>query len=265
MQSNSQQSLIDEVISIPDWSTGRTWVPPGDVAPPRLDIGAQPHTVFVVGDNPTESDTIRDVLEEESYLVECFKDGTAFLRSPHLGKHGCLIVVADERSSSGIALLERLKASGIDLPVIVLANSGNVAMAVAAMKAGAVDFLAKPYKSEALLSAVISALQQTEAVFTLADFRKLAAQRVASLTARQREILDLVVAGHPSKNIAADLGISQRTVENHRAAIGRKTGSRSLSALIQTALSAGCGGPAGLGRPLQLSQIPLPGSGSPLH
>jgi two-component system CheB/CheR fusion protein len=109
-------------------------------------------------------------------------------------------------------------------------------MAVQAMKAGAVDFVEKPFKSQLLLGTVAAALKQAEAVIGRLDYRKDAARRVSSLTKRQHEILDLVVAGHPTKNIAADLHISQRTVDNHRAAIARKTCSKSLPALIQTAV-----------------------------
>jgi two-component system CheB/CheR fusion protein len=107
-------------------------------------------------------------------------------------------------------------------------------MAVKAMKAGAVDFIEKPD----LLARIQRALDQTRDTAALSKFRQTAATCVASLTSRQRQILDLVLAGHPSKNIAADLGISQRTVDNHRAAIMKKTGSRSLPALIRTAIAA---------------------------
>jgi two-component system CheB/CheR fusion protein len=111
-------------------------------------------------------------------------------------------------------------------------------MAVQAMKAGAVDFIEKPVGPEELLASVKRALDQTRDTATLSARRDKAALSVASLTTRQRQILDLVLAGHPSKNIAADLGISQRTVDNHRAAIMKKTGSKSLPALIRTALAA---------------------------
>jgi two-component system CheB/CheR fusion protein len=106
------------------------------------------------------------------------------------------------------------------------------------MKAGAVDFIEKPVGHDDLLASVERALDQTRDAATLSASRELAATSVASLTTRQRQILDLVLAGHPSKNIAADLGISQRTVDNHRAAIMKKTGSKSVPALVRTALAA---------------------------
>jgi two-component system, chemotaxis family, CheB/CheR fusion protein len=139
---------------------------------------------------------------------------------------------------SGVELIERLKAKGYQLPTIVITGSGAVPIAVQAMKAGAVDFVEKPVGHEDLLASVKRALDETRDTAKLSECQEKAALRVASLTARQRQILDLVLAGHPSKNIAADLGISQRTVDNHRAAIMRKTGSKSLPALIRTALAA---------------------------
>jgi two-component system CheB/CheR fusion protein len=137
-----------------------------------------------------------------------------------------------------VQLIERLKAEGHQLPAIVITGSGAVPMAVQAMKAGAVDFIEKPVGHAELLASVKRALDQTRDTATLSVCREKAALRIASLTTRQRQILDLVLAGHPSKNIAADLGISQRTVDNHRAGIMRKTGSKSLSALIRTAIAA---------------------------
>ena len=140
---------------------------------------------------------------------------------------------------SGIEVIERLKREGQELPAIVITGNGAVPMAVQAMKAGAVDFIEKPVSHAELLASVKRAIDQTHDTATLCASREAATTRVASLTSRQRQILDLVLAGHPSKNIAADLGISQRTVDNHRAAIMRKTGSKSLPALVRTAIAAG--------------------------
>src|SRR5690606_12914108 len=121
---------------------------------------------------------------------------------------------------------------------IMITGSGAVPMAVQAMKAGAVDFIEKPVGNEELLASVKRALDQQQDSTALTVRRETAARTVAALTTRQRQVLDLVLAGQPSKNIAADLGISQRTVDNHRAAIMRKTGSKSLPALVRTALTA---------------------------
>ena len=120
----------------------------------------------------------------------------------------------------------------------VIVGSGGVPMAVEAMRAGAVDFIEMPLGRQELLAAVEHEIDRTHHNVMLPAPRETDATRVASLTIRQRQVLDLVLAGFPSKNIAADLGISQRTVDNHRAAIMRKTRSKSIPALVRTALAA---------------------------
>ena len=200
--------------------------------------GSKSSTVFVVDDDRAIREAMRDLLHENGYAVELFADGPAFLEALRRGREGCLLVDALMPGMSGIELIERLKAEGHQLPAIVITGSGAVSMAVQAMKAGAVDFIEKPVRPEELLASLERALDQTRDSAKLSASRDSAATQVASLTTRQRQILDLVLAGHPSKNIAADLGISQRTVDNHRAAIMKKTGSKSLPALIRTALAA---------------------------
>jgi two-component system CheB/CheR fusion protein len=195
-------------------------------------------TVFVVDDDRAIREAMGDLLQENGYSVQLFADGPAFLRAYRPGREACLLVDVLMPTMSGVQLIERLKAEGHQLPAIVITGSGAVPMAVQAMKAGAVDFIEKPVGHAELLASVKRALDQTRDIATLSVCREKAALRIARLTTRQRQILDLVLAGHPSKNIAADLGISQRTVDNHRAAIMRKTGSKSLPALIRTAIAA---------------------------
>jgi two-component system CheB/CheR fusion protein len=139
---------------------------------------------------------------------------------------------------SGLDLLQRLQNEGTRLPAIMITGQGDVPMAVEAMKAGAADFIAKPIRRGELFASIDRALEQTRGSDKLSVSREAAATSLAGLTARQHQIMGLVLAGHPSKNIAADLGISRRTVENHRAAVMKKTGSHSLSALIRLALAA---------------------------
>jgi two-component system, chemotaxis family, CheB/CheR fusion protein len=138
----------------------------------------------------------------------------------------------------GLELLQRLKREGDRLPAIMITGQGDVPMAVEAMKAGAADFIEKPIRRDELFASIERALEQTRDSAKWLVRREVASMRLDGLTARQRQIMKLVLAGHPSKNIAADLGISQRTVENHRAAVMKKTGSPSLSALIRLALAA---------------------------
>ena len=204
---------------------------------PRLERGEL--TVFVVDDDQAVREAMRDLLHGSGYSVEIFADGPAFFEAYRPECKGCLLVDVLMPGMSGIELIERLKAEGHELPAIVITGNGDVPMAVRAMKAGAADFIEKPIGHEELLASVQRALDQTQDAATLSAARETAAARVASLTIRQRQVLDLILAGHPSKNIAADLGISQRTVDNHRAAIMRKTGSKSLPELVRTALAGG--------------------------
>jgi two-component system CheB/CheR fusion protein len=206
--------------------------------PPTSSEGGEVSTIFVVDDDRAIREAMRDLLLANGYAVEIFADGPAFLESFHRGREGCLLVDALMPGMGGVELIERLNAEGHRLPAIVITGNGAVPMAVQAMKAGAVDFIEKPVRPEELLASVERALDQTRDSAKVSASRDTAAMQVASLTTRQRQILDLVLAGHPSKNIAADLGISQRTVDNHRAAIMKKTGSKSMPALIRTALAA---------------------------
>jgi two-component system CheB/CheR fusion protein len=216
----------------------RATVPDNIQQLPRCLESGQPSTVFVVDDDRAVGEAMRDLLHDNGYAVELFADGPAFFEAYRPGCEGCLLVDALMPGMSGVELIERLKAEGHQLPAIVITGHGAVPMAVQAMKAGAVDFIEKPIGHDDLLASVKRALDQTRDTARLSACREAAAIRIASLTTRQRQILDLVLAGHPSKNIAADLGISQRTVDNHRATIMRKTRSKSLSALIRTALAA---------------------------
>jgi two-component system CheB/CheR fusion protein len=139
-------------------------------------------------------------------------------------------------------LLRRLTEAGRRLPAIMITGDGDVSIAVQAMKAGASDFIEKPIGHDELLACVERALEQGRDSSKRIAWRKDAASHVSGLTVRQHQIMDMVLAGHPSKNIAADLGISQRTVENHRAAIMKRTGSKSLPALARLVVAADEGG-----------------------
>jgi two-component system CheB/CheR fusion protein len=120
----------------------------------------------------------------------------------------------------------------------MVTGHGDVSMAVAAMKAGAIDFIQKPVRHDELLGIVDRALELAHDSDALSALHELAATRIAGLTVRERQIMELVISGHPNKNIAADLGVSQRTVENHRASVMKKTRSKCLSDLIRLAIAA---------------------------
>jgi two-component system, chemotaxis family, CheB/CheR fusion protein len=149
-----------------------------------------------------------------------------------------LLIDANLPDMTGVELLEELQRLGHRIPAIMITGSSDVELAVQAMKAGAVDLIEKPFSRADLLTCVQRALEQSRDQSKVAEWREAATAQIANLTSRQREVMDLVLAGHPSKNIAADLGLSQRTVENHRAAIMQKTGAKSLPELARLALAA---------------------------
>ncbi len=197
--------------------------------------------ILVVDDDDAVRSALTEVLEGDGKVVAGYSSGEAFLRAFRPTNAACLLIDAALPGISGIDLLEQLRAAGHTVPAIVITGQSDVKMAIRAMKAGASDFIEKPVDRPGLLASVARALERSHDAATLAAWHKAAATQVAALTPRQREIMAMVLAGHPSKNIAADLGISQRTVENHRASIMHRTGAASLPALARLALAAGSG------------------------
>jgi len=205
--------------------------------PPGGNLASAP-VVFVVDDDSGIRTVIRALLEEHGLAVEDFADGAAFLAAYRPGREDCLLVDAAMPGIDGFEVLRQLGEAGHRLPAIVITGHGDVSMAVRAMKGGALDFIEKPVRAPDLLAGIARALNRSRDAGKRSAWHAAAADSIASLTPRQRDIMALVLSGHPSKNIAAELGISQRTVENHRAAIMHKTGSRSLPALARLALAA---------------------------
>ena len=192
-------------------------------------------TVFVVDDDSHLRAGIRTLLEEEGHTVEDFSSCEAFLAAFYPGREGCLLIDAYLPGMKGLELLKRLKEMDRHLPAIMITGNSDVATAVEAMKSGAYDFLDKPFDRLDLLARIDSALERSRGEIKRGDQEAEAANRIASLTRRQRQIMEMILVGHPNKNIASDLAISQRTVEHHRAAIMEKTGSKSLPALARLA------------------------------
>jgi two-component system, chemotaxis family, CheB/CheR fusion protein len=219
------------------------------MSPPSLDRAPHPTAtrttgpniplVYIVDDDALICQTIRAVVVGHGHAVETFGSAEAFLRAQRTTRLACLLVDAYLPGLSGLDLIERLAAQNDRLPTIMITGHSDVNMAVRAMKAGAIDFIEKPIATAGLLASIDRALGLARDTSRAQDLRADAARHLADLTTRQREVLDLVLAGHPSKNIAADLGISQRTVENHRAAIMKKMGTKSLPALARVAMAAG--------------------------
>jgi len=226
-------------------------LPAGDASPPVRSAPTQP-IVFVIDDDDQFRQALRDLLEDAGRRVEDYASCEAFLssytpdRSSRLD-HGCLLLDASLPGMSGLSLLHRLREAGDRLPAIMVTGRGDAYFAVEAMKAGAVDYLEKPISKAELLAGIDRALELSRGSEQASAWREAAAASIGALTERQRTVMGMVIAGHPSKNIAADLGISQRTVENHRAAIMEKTGSKSLADLARLAVAAGWSGEADAG------------------
>jgi two-component system CheB/CheR fusion protein len=196
--------------------------------------------IYLVDDDDLVCDLTGSFLRQDGFDVETYPDCESFLEAYAPSRHGCLLLLdANLPGMGGLELLIRLREAGDQVPVVIITGGGDLAMAVQAMKLGAADFIEKPIGGDELLASVERALAQSRDSDLAEAWRDTAKGHMATLTSRQREIMDLVLAGHPSKNIAADLGISQRTVENHRASIMHKTGAKSLPALARLAMAAG--------------------------
>ena len=198
--------------------------------------------IFLVDNEPHCSDAIGATLEEGGRMVETFPSGDGFFHSFHPGMWACLVIGARLPDMSGIELLGRLHLKGQYPAAIIIGGDGGARAAVAAMEAGAVDFIEKPYRRLDMLAGIERAFRHIYRRSINVAAHDKAAARLQSLTPREWQIMDLVLDGHPSKNIAADLGISQRTVENHRASVMTKSGAKSMPALARLAMAAA--GPA---------------------
>lgn len=194
--------------------------------------------VWIVDDDETVRDSLSALLEAAGYASQTCGSAREFLDSHSPDHRGCLLLDVQMPDMNGLELQETLRDQGSDLPVIIVTGFGDVQMAVRAMRAGAVDFVEKPYTESTILHAVKSAMashgEELEAKHTAHHFVELA----AGLTPREREVLDHVVQGAPNKIIAYELGISPRTVEIHRARVMEKMQAKSLSELVRMAITA---------------------------
>jgi two-component system response regulator FixJ len=194
--------------------------------------------VHVVDDDEAVRDSIAFLLRSAQLEVEVYESAVAFLGKV-AGAAGCVVTDVRMPEMTGIELVRRLKELGNKLPVIVMTGHGDVPLAVEAMKAGAVDFIEKPFDDAAMLTAVRAALARGEAVGKRDAERAEIEQRLNSLSGREHEVLLGLVRGHPNKIIAHELGISPRTVEIYRANVMTKMDAPSLSDLVRMALIAG--------------------------
>lgn len=176
----------------------------------------QGQTVFIVDDDAAVRDSIKELVESVGLRAECYASGQAFLEFFQPERPGCLVLDVRMAGMSGIALQQKLNELGYGVPVIIITGHGDVPMAVHALKAGAVDFVQKPYREQLLLDSINNALAADAAVRRRTTDADDFEQLLDALTTREREVFDRVFDGSTSKEIAAELNISPRTVEAHR-------------------------------------------------
>ena len=189
--------------------------------------------VFVVDDDAAVRQGLRFMLRAAGYSVEAFPSARSFLEDYDPRRGGCLLLDVQMPQMSGFELQQQLIVRGWRIPVIFISGHGTVPQAIAAVKAGAFDFIEKPLREDTLLESIERALHWNDRAYEERLERASLQVRAALLTPREREVFELVVAGDPNKVIARHLGISYRTVELHRAHIVEKLQARSLSDLIR--------------------------------
>lgn len=192
-------------------------------------------TIFVVDDDEAVRDSLGLLLRSAGHAVQTFAAAEAFLGAYDPDRPGCLVLDVRMPGMTGLDLQARLAADRVPLPIVIISGHGDIQMAVAAVKAGALDFIEKPFDESRLLEAIERAIEvDRQRRQELADWTEIEG-RYRDLTAREREVMGLVAEGHPNKVVAAMLGISARTVEIHRARVMEKMGARSVADLVQIA------------------------------
>jgi two-component system response regulator FixJ len=193
--------------------------------------------VHIVDDDEAVRQSLAFLLSTAGIPVRVYESATSFLAALATLQAGCLITDVRMPDMTGIELLQRLRAKDIKLPVIVITGHGDIPLAVEAMKSGAIDFIEKPFAEEAIIRAVRSAEDRAKKLGRRSEEDAEVVARVASLSERERQVLDGLVAGNANKIIAYELGISPRTVEVYRANVMTKMQAKNLSELIRMALA----------------------------
>ena len=195
--------------------------------------------IHLIDDDEHVRRAVAFLLGTAGHAVRVHESAERFLEElPNL-QPGCIVSDVRMPGLDGVGLLRKLRERGVDMPTIIMTGHADVALAVAAMKAGAIDFVEKPFDDEIFLAAVQGALSRYNKEGSDADAAAEIRNRAEALTAREREVLAGLLAGHPNKTIAYDLGLSPRTVEVHRANLMTKMGAKSLSELVRMAMMAG--------------------------
>jgi FixJ family two-component response regulator len=191
--------------------------------------------VFVVDDDPLVRDSVADLLGSAGFAAQTFASATEFIQAKRPDVSACLILDVELPDLSGLDLQTDLARSGIEVPIIFLTGHGDIPKSVRAMKAGAVEFLTKPFRTEELLEAVGQALGRDADVRRQRSDTSELRERLGTLTPRERQVLALVVAGFLNKQIAGELGITELTIKAHRGRVMRKMNAASLADLVRMA------------------------------
>ncbi|MFI4916182.1 MAG: response regulator transcription factor [Phycisphaerales bacterium JB060] len=196
-------------------------------------------TVFVVDDDPSMRDSLRWLIESIGLQVEPFSNADAFLEEFTGDVPGCLVLDVRMPGTSGMELLDTLKGRGVKLPIIMISGHGDVPMAVQALKRGAIDFLEKPFRDQELLEQISRAIEVDQERRSKAASVAGIHGRLEKLTPREREVMELVVDGYANKQVAAKLGLSEKTIEVHRSRVMSKMRAKTLPCLVKMAVAVG--------------------------
>jgi len=190
-------------------------------------------TVFVVDDDEAVRNSLRFLLKSVGLQTQALASATEFLQIYQPSQAGCLVLDVRMPAMSGLELQQQLNLRGATIPVIFITGHGDIPMAVEAMQHGAFDFLQKPFRDQDLIDRIQRALAKDGKMRASLKQHERIKRRLDSLTPREREVLTLMIKGMPNKVMAAELGVSQRTVEIHRARVMEKSGAGSLAQLVR--------------------------------
>lgn len=201
-------------------------------------MASEPRVVHLVDDDASVRRSVGFMLKTSGHQVHTYESGAKLLRNSTQLERGCILLDIRMPGMDGLEVQRALQEKGVGLPVIIMTGHGDVGLAVKAMKAGAVDFIEKPFEKIALFSSLDEGFRRLSQQEVTGERRKDAEVKLQALTARERDVLDGLAQGLPNKTIAYDLGISPRTVEIHRANLMSKLNVRSLSEALRIAFAA---------------------------